>query len=79
MHILTQCLSKVQNGFSAYEWNTGEKHPLDMLPDLKEKRDMGSIPLAPADQQLWYGTISVGTPAKKFLGALRLFSFSYAS
>ena len=67
-------LSKVQNGFSAYERNTGERHPLDMLPYLQEKRDMGSIPLAPADQQLWYGSISVGTPAKRFLGASRLFT-----
>jgi len=28
---------------------------------------VGSIPLAPADQQLWYGSISVGTPVKTFL------------
>ena len=71
---LTQHPSKVQDGFSAYERNTGERHPLDRLPDLQGKRDMGSIPLTPADQQLWYGSISVGTPAKKFLGAPRLFS-----
>ena len=72
---LTQNLSKFQNGFDAYERNTGERHPLDRLPDLQsqEKRDMGSIPLSPADQQLWYGSISVGTPAKRFLGALRPF------
>ena len=68
----TPHLSKVQNGFYAYERNTGERHPLDMLPDMREKRDMGSIPLAPADQQLWYGSISVGAPAKRFLGAPRL-------
>lgn len=75
---LTRHLSKVQDGFSAYERNTGERHPLDRLPDLQqEKRNMGSIPLAPADQQLWYGSISVGTPAKKFLGAPCPFSFSY--
>ena len=74
---LTQNLSKFQNGFDAYERNTGERHPLDRLPDLQsqEKRDMGSIPLSPADQQLWYGSISVGTPAKRFLGALRPISF----
>lgn len=71
---LTQTPSKFQNGFYAYEMNTGERHPLDKLPDLKEKRDMGSIPLSPADQQLWYGSISVGTPAKRFLGAPRPFS-----
>ena len=73
---LTQNLSKFQNGFDAYERNTGERHPLDRLPDLQsqEKRDMGSIPLSPADQQLWYGSISVGTPAKRFLGALCPFS-----
>ncbi len=34
---------------------------------------MGSISLAPADQ-LWYGSISVGTPAKRFLGAHRFSS-----
>jgi hypothetical protein len=70
---LTQHLSKVEDGFSAYERNTGERHPLDMLPYMQEKRDMGSVPLSPANQQLWYGSISVGTPAKSFLGALRLF------
>jgi hypothetical protein len=70
---LTQHLSKVEDGFSAYERNTGERHPLDRLPYMQEKRDMGSVPLSPADQQLWYGSISVGTPAKSFLGAPRLF------
>lgn len=64
---IQQSVGKVQDGFSAYERNTGERHPLDRPPDLQEKRDMGSISLAPADRQLWYGSISVGTPAKKFL------------
>lgn len=66
---IQQSVDKFSDGFSAYERNTGERHPLDWLPEpnLQEKRDMGSIPLAPADQQLWYGSISVGTPAKKFL------------
>lgn len=63
---IRQSLNKFQNGFYAYEMNTGEKHPLDRLPDSYKKRDMGSIPLLPADQQLWYGSISVGTPAKRF-------------
>ncbi|KAH9046546.1 acid protease [Lactarius hengduanensis] len=68
-HTLPLLAIKFHDGFSAYERNTGERHPLDWLPepDLQEKRAMGSIPLAPADQQLWYGSISVGTPAKNDL------------
>ncbi|KAI0042304.1 acid protease [Auriscalpium vulgare] len=61
---LRSSVAKVQRGFEIYQRNTGEVHPL--AGDLK-KRASGSDPLIDGDDdELWYGTISVGTPAKQF-------------
>ncbi|KAH8977676.1 acid protease [Lactarius akahatsu] len=60
-------LAKIDHGFQAYEKNTGAPHP--SAPKVKradlEKR-IGSEPLTNKDFNYWYGSISVGTPAKKF-------------
>lgn len=54
----------------AYEENTGTKHPLDSRMDVT-RRSPGKDPLIDANNgQLWYGSISVGTPAKPFTGEL---------
>ncbi|KAH9054928.1 acid protease [Lactarius vividus] len=63
-------LAKVDHGFRAYEKNIGARHP--SAPNLKradlEKRAsrMGSEPLINQDFNYWYGSVSVGTPAKNF-------------
>ncbi|KAH8987990.1 acid protease [Lactarius hatsudake] len=60
-------LAKIGHGFQAYEKNTGAPHP--SAPKMKrtdlEKR-IGSEPLTNDNFNYWYGSISVGTPAKKF-------------
>ncbi|KAF8492841.1 acid protease [Russula emetica] len=50
-------IAKIRKGMAAYERNTGSPHPL---------RDTGSVLLTDYDDYLWYGTISIGTPAKDF-------------
>ena len=54
---------KINQGFQAYQLNTGIRHPSDRL----EKRSIGSEPLT-HNGPYWYGSISVGTPPKAFTG-----------
>lgn len=61
--------SKFENGFAAYEANTGEPHPLadGFVPwptANLTRRATGSAgnALVDDDGELWQGTISVGTP-----------------
>lgn len=49
-------------GFEAYERNTGQRHPNH--PTGATKRDVGKESLTDGSEQLWYGTISVGTPVR---------------
>jgi cathepsin D len=58
---------------AAYESNTGSPHPLagGIMP--LSKRDTGSDPLTDSDNDLWFGTVSIGTPPKVFAG-VTLFS-----
>jgi cathepsin D len=67
---------KIQRGMVAYERNTGEPHPLSSGIEKSStgKRDTGSVPLADNNDALWYGTISVGTPAENFTGVTLLSS-----
>ncbi|TFK51901.1 acid protease [Heliocybe sulcata] len=63
--------AKMRNGFSAYERNMKMKHPLDTSSDLAEdlnplKRSIGSAALVDDGHTLWYGQISVGTPAQTY-------------
>ncbi len=60
---------------AAYERNTGELHPLSsgIGTSSTDKRDDGGVPLTDFDEELWYGTISVGTPPNIFTG-VTLFS-----
>ncbi|KAI0060071.1 acid protease [Artomyces pyxidatus] len=66
-HSVALC-SKIQKGFKAYERNTGKAHSLagSIKSEVLAKRDTGSDPLTDDEAQLWYGAISVGTPAKTF-------------
>ncbi|EIM89716.1 acid protease [Stereum hirsutum FP-91666 SS1] len=60
-------ISKIAKGFAAYEKNIGSPHPLaaGLSAALPSKRDdgSGSDPLVDYGAQLWFGSISVGTPA----------------
>jgi hypothetical protein len=60
--------AKIHNGFNAFEANTGKAHPLSSEKSRAAKRKVGSDPLTDAQEELWYGAISVGTPAVKFTG-----------
>ena len=59
----------------AYERNTGKPHPLSggIKTSSTGKRGSGSVLLTDYCDALWYGTISIGTPAEDFTG-LTLFS-----
>ena len=59
---------KIQTGFTTYERNTGTVHPLSQSVNLSRRAGSGGDSLTDFDGQLWYGTISVGTPAVSFTG-----------
>ncbi|KAG9310434.1 Asp-domain-containing protein [Chiua virens] len=55
--------AKILRGLEAFEKNTGMAHPSAVQGT--EKRGAGD-PLTDDNSELWYGSISVGTPAKSF-------------
>ncbi|KAH9017350.1 acid protease [Lactarius deliciosus] len=60
-------LAKIDHGLQAYEKNTGAPHP--SAPKMKRadlKKHIGNEPLTNENFNYWYGSISVGTPAKNF-------------
>ena len=59
---------KINRGLIAFERNTGVAHPLSGSVNSPHRRDTGNDPLTDSDEQLWYGTISVGTPPVSFTG-----------
>ena len=61
--------SKIGRGFDAFERNTGAAHPLAKSLNNKKRASTGSDALTDDAQELWYGEISVGTPAKTFTGS----------
>lgn len=63
--------SKYERGFAAYEKNTGSTHPLAFKNT--SKHGTGNDASTGDNSQLWYGKISVGTPAVDYTGM-----FSYA-
>ncbi|KAG8797102.1 hypothetical protein FRC20_005065, partial [Serendipita sp. 405] len=63
---LSRTTAKIMRGFRTYNRNTGERHPLqpdETSNDSASKRAVGKDSLTDGSEQLWYGTISVGTPA----------------
>ncbi|VDB83061.1 unnamed protein product [Peniophora sp. CBMAI 1063] len=59
-------VAKVQRGLETYQRNTGEAHHLAKVfkpASESRKRATGSDALTDDEQELWYGKISVGTPA----------------
>jgi cathepsin D len=58
---------------AAYQRNTGSPHPLLGGITTSNKRDTGRVQLVDYNADLWYGTISIGTPAQDFL-SVTLFS-----
>ncbi len=65
---------KFHRGFRAYQQNTGATHP--SAPKVKREEDssIGSEPLIDSN---WYGSISVGNPAKTLTGELSLLTLNY--
>ncbi|KAI0050652.1 acid protease [Auriscalpium vulgare] len=57
-------VAKINRGFEIYARNTGKVHP--SARNLKKRATLGPDPLTDVDDQFWYGTISVGTPAKQY-------------
>ncbi|KAH9958948.1 acid protease [Russula dissimulans] len=60
-------IDKIKRGIATYQRNTGMVHPLagSFKPSAR-KRDTGAVPLTNDYDELWYGTIYVGTPPKPF-------------
>lgn len=77
-------LRKFEQGFEAFESSTGEPHPLaprqdppkiPEIPNFPNKpkvpnkpRGGGAISLTNYHNTMWYGNISVGTPAAPYIG-----------
>ncbi|KZT25187.1 acid protease [Neolentinus lepideus HHB14362 ss-1] len=61
---LSASIFKFQRGIDAYVRNTGRAHPL--ASNSFEKRATVSDALTDADNNLWYGQISVGTPPQTY-------------
>ncbi|EIW85947.1 Asp-domain-containing protein [Coniophora puteana RWD-64-598 SS2] len=61
---LNHVKAKYQRGFEAYERNTGKPHAL--VAGRNIKRAQGTEKLTDDESELWYGSISVGTPAKTY-------------
>jgi cathepsin D len=61
-------VAKIQRGFAAFERNTGVTHSLAGSLKGLQNRQAGDVPLTDEAATLWYGTISVGTPERKFTG-----------
>ncbi|KDQ17038.1 hypothetical protein BOTBODRAFT_30426 [Botryobasidium botryosum FD-172 SS1] len=62
---LIRLSSKYENNFAAYERNTGVPHPLAPSQARKQAAPTG-LPLTDAQEVVWFGSISVGTPPKTF-------------
>ena len=58
---------KIQRGFEAFENNTGAAHPYASQLKRSTKRGNGD-PLTDDNAELWFGSITVGTPAKTYTG-----------
>ncbi|EIW85948.1 acid protease [Coniophora puteana RWD-64-598 SS2] len=56
--------AKYERGFANYEKNTGNAHPFAKAGD--SKRATGTDALTDDNSELWYGKISVGTPAVNY-------------
>ncbi|KAG8805054.1 hypothetical protein FRC17_005752 [Serendipita sp. 399] len=66
---LARTTAKVMRGFQTYSRNTGQRHPLQpevVNNDSTSKRAVGKDSLTDDSEQLWYGVISVGTPAVNY-------------
>lgn len=63
-------LEKIQGGFTRYQENIGEAHPLasslSFKRPVKRAGGHGDDSLTDANSTLWSGEISVGTPSKTF-------------
>lgn len=71
---------KIREGFATYKTNTGVPHPLSrgiLSRGIQlSGRASGGDPLTDDRAQLWFGTISVGTPPVSFTGITFLYDDS---
>lgn len=66
---LVRAKAKLSHGFASYQRNTGQRHPLAgnlEVVDNTSKRAVGKDALTDDSEELWHGTISVGTPAVSY-------------
>ena len=76
-HLSRQRFRKYTNSFTAYERNTGSRHPLDMRPrsssiSPSKRSSNGVVELSNQGADLWYGPITIGTPPQNFTGKTSL-------
>lgn len=73
--MVTDCseFRKIRAAFNAYDKNTGRSHPAQS--QTVQARDTGAELLTGFDDSVWYGNISVGTPASMFTGEPSRFFF----
>ncbi|KAI0287673.1 acid protease [Russula brevipes] len=63
---ISRSIAKIENGFTAFENNTGGAHPLSGSIKPASRRSTGSEPLVDDNDLMWHGTISIGTPPVSF-------------
>ncbi|KAH7912668.1 aspartic peptidase domain-containing protein [Hygrophoropsis aurantiaca] len=63
---LAHTVRKLERGFEVFEKNTGLAHPRAGLLSPDRRKAQGGDPLTDADSELWYGSISVGSPAQTY-------------
>ncbi|KIM26783.1 hypothetical protein M408DRAFT_177621 [Serendipita vermifera MAFF 305830] len=64
---LSSSTAKIMRGFDTYQRNTGQRHPAQPeVASTASKRAVGKDALTDDAEELWHGTISVGTPAVSF-------------
>ncbi|KAF8473672.1 aspartic peptidase domain-containing protein [Russula ochroleuca] len=60
-------MAKLRRGFEAFEQNTGKRHPLSPKHGRSDDHKApGNVSLTDFHENMWYGTIQVGTPGKAY-------------
>ncbi|KAI9566870.1 Asp-domain-containing protein [Boletus coccyginus] len=70
-NMISYAHEKYANTLAAYERNTGTRHPLDTRPRSSsagsfKRMSQGTVDLRNQGVDLWYGPLTIGTPAQDF-------------